>query len=157
MQAKKLFLGADHAGFELKQAIKWMLENSGYEVEDLGAMKFDVDDDYPDFAMKVAERIRTEGGRGILVCGTGQGIAVAANKVPTIRAYTCWDEVTIKCAAEHGDASIICLGGRTLSTEAGVELVKLWLKLDFSNEDRHIRRIAKVNELEKKFTELLSQ
>jgi len=149
MGNSKLFLGADHAGFELKEAVKKMLERERREFEDLGAHDFDVDDDYPDFAKAVCEKIQKEGGKGILICGTGQGMAITANKFPGIRASVCWNEKTIEVAAEHNKANIICLGGKILSKSEGMKLVKLWIKSEFTNEPRHIRRIKKIEAIEK--------
>ncbi|MBR9682015.1 MAG: RpiB/LacA/LacB family sugar-phosphate isomerase [Candidatus Altiarchaeota archaeon] len=144
-----IFIGSDHAGFEMKEAIKWHLENTETPFEDLGAHQFEVEDDYPDIAKVVCERIQKEGGKGILVCGTGQGMTIAANKFRGIRASLCWNEATVKVAAEHNDANVIALPGRIISKEEGVKLVKLWLKTSFSKEERHNRRITKIKEFEK--------
>lgn len=144
-----IFLGADHAGFELKEAIKWMLENLNIEFQDMGASKFNVEDDYPDFAKFVCEQVqKSANAKGILICGTGQGMAIAANKFDGIRASLAWDEKTVKSATEHNNANVLCLGGQVISEKVGVELVKLWLKTKFSEGERHIRRIEKIKSFE---------
>ena len=140
----KIFLGADHAGFKLKEAIKDTLR----DCEDLGAKQFDKHDDYPDFAKKVCRKIQKEGGRGILVCGTGQGMAIAANKFKGIRASVCWNKETVTTAAEHNDANIICLPGKLLTEKEGIRLTGHWLGLRFSGEERHKRRLEKIKKIE---------
>ena len=146
-----IYLGSDHAGFELKEKIKEWLKDWGYEFEDLGAHEFDPKDDYPDFALKVCEKIIKEGGKGILICGTGQGMDRVANKIPGIYAAVCWDEETAKYARLHGNTNVLCIGGRVLGEEKAKKIIKIWLETPFSNEERHIRRINKIKEIEKRY------
>ncbi|MBR9680289.1 MAG: ribose 5-phosphate isomerase B [Candidatus Altiarchaeota archaeon] len=143
-----IFVGADHAGFELKESIKKYLTTSEISFEDFGAHKLNEKDDYPDFAKLVCEKIQKESDRGILICGTGQGMTIAANKFKGIRASLCWNEETVTVAAKHNDANVLCLPGRLISKELGVKLVKLWLNFEFSGEVRHNRRIEKIRGFE---------
>ena len=152
-----IYLGADHAGFELKEKIKEDLLKKGHEVEDLGAHTPDKNDDYPDYAKAVAEKVAADGtSKGILLCGSAEGVCIAANKVKGIRAVPVWDSLIAQKTREHDDANVLCLsGGQTLepipgtSFEEAQEIVETWLKTPFSGEERHIRRINKIHDLEK--------
>jgi ribose 5-phosphate isomerase B len=148
-----LFIAADHAGYPLKEDIKEFLLENDYEIEDLSDEKPDPLDDYPDFASLVARSVlETENSGGILVCGTGQGMCVAANKFPGIRAALIYDDFTARSAAEHLDANIVCLGGRTTDSETALKTVKMWLDTNFSGEKRHQKRIEKIGEIEKEIS-----
>ena len=150
MKPKKIFLGADHAGFELKEHIKKYLLDSGIEVVDEGAHKFDPEDDYPDFIEPAAEKVANDSdSRGIIFGGSGQGEAIAANKVKGIRAavYYGGNMEIARLSRTHNDANILSLGARFLAKEEAVEAVKLWLETDFSNEARHARRIRKISKI----------
>lgn len=145
-----LFIAADHAGFPLKEELKTLLAKEGYEVFDLGAEELDNSDDYPDYAQKLAQSV-LEGGEdagGILICGTGQGMCMVANRYPYIRAAMVYDEFTARSAAEHLNANVICLGARVTDEETAKKLVKIWLDAEFSGEKRHIRRLEKIDNLE---------
>lgn len=143
---EKIYIGTDHAGFELKEELVEFLKNLGYEVEDKGAYEFDKDDDYPDFIFPVAKAVaQDEGSRGIVIGGSGQGEAMAANKVKGVRAALVYDEYSAKMSREHNDANVISLGARTMSNDDAKKLVKLWLDTPFSNEKRHQRRINKIS------------
>ena len=149
----KIYIGTDHAGFELKEKLKMFLESLGCEVEDKGAYEFNESDDYPDFVYPVVkavaeDRDRGQDSRGIVIGGSGQGEAIVANKVKGIRAAVVYDEYSAKMSREHNDANIISLGNRTLSIDKAKDLVKLWLETPFSNEERHKRRIEKIKEIE---------
>ncbi len=146
----RIYIGTDHAGFELKEELKKFLENSGYEVEDKGAYEFSATDDYPDFVFPVAKAVAedTENRRGIILGGTGIGNGILANIVKGIRAGVVYDEYSAKMSREHNDANVMALGARTLSVEKAKKLVTLWLNAPFSNEERHKRRIKKIKELE---------
>ena len=146
-----IYIGSDHAGFEMKEEIKRFLTSIGYEFEDVGAHAFDPNDDYPDFAIKVCEKVLESGGCGILICGTGQGMSRVADKVPGIYAALCWNEFTARIAREHGDTNVLTLGGRTTSIEEAKRIVKVWLETSFSGDSRHIRRIKKLKEVERKY------
>jgi len=142
-------LGADHAGFTLKDALKAWLERQGHEVLDLGTHTAD-SVDYPDYAGAVTEALLSGAAeRGILVCGTGIGMAMAANKVPGVRAAACADAFTARMAREHNDANVLALGARILGPENAIEIVRVWLETAFAG-DRHIRRLAKLAALEQK-------
>jgi ribose 5-phosphate isomerase B len=143
-----LYIASDHAGFQLKEQLDDYLELLGHKFEDLGAYENNPQDDYPDFALAVAKKVASEGGEGILVCGTGQGACLAANKVKGIRAVLAHDEFTARTAKEHLDSNVLCLGGRTIDTEAAKKIVKTWLEASFSGEEKHERRLGKVEEME---------
>ncbi len=144
-----IYLGADHAGFYLKEELKKYLKELGYEYEDLGNNEMSVEDDYPDFALKVAEKISGTDNLGILICATGSGMCITANKVKGIRASVIWNDFTALQSREHNNANIICLAGKVLDTETAKNMVRLWLDAEFTNEERHIRRLDKIKNIEK--------
>ncbi|MFQ5963379.1 MAG: ribose-5-phosphate isomerase [Candidatus Scalinduaceae bacterium] len=149
----KIYIGTDHAGFELKEELKKFLEGLGCEVEDMGAYEFNEADDYPDFIWPVVRAVAEDiakglDTRGIVIGGSGQGEAIVANKVKGIRAAVVYDKYSARMSREHNDANIISLGNRTLSIDEAKELVKLWLETPFSNEERHKRRIEKIRAIE---------
>ena len=144
-------LGSDHAGFELKQAIIKHLEERNIEYKDYGPYSAD-SVDYAVYAEKTAKGV--VGGEcelGILCCGTGVGISIAANKVRGIRACCCSDKFSAEMTRLHNDANMLCLGGRVVTPEQAVELVDLFIDTPFSGEERHARRIAQITELEERF------
>lgn len=150
MKQKKIFIGADHAGFELKEHIKKYLQKSGFRVEDKGAFKFDGKDDYPDFIVPVAKAVaKDKNSVGIILGGSGQGEAIAANKVKGIRAALYYGSSLeiVKLSRAHNDANMLSLGARFLKKEEAIEVVKIWLNTDFSKEPRHIRRIKKIDKI----------
>jgi len=141
----KIVLAADHGGFELKEVIRKDLAQAGYQVVDAGCYSTD-SVDYPDYAEKAVERIVTgECQRGILICGTGIGMAIAANRHRSIRAANCFDIYTAKMSREHNNANMLCLGARVLGTEVAQEIVRIWLTTEFAG-GRHALRIAKFSE-----------
>lgn len=144
----KIALGADHAGFEEKERLKPLLKELGVEFEDFGAVSTD-SVDYPDFAANVAHKVAGgEFDRGLLVCGSGTGMAIAANKVRGIRAAVAWNEETAKLAREHNDANILALGARTTRAEEIPKIVRAWIEAKFAG-GRHEKRVEKISELEK--------
>ena len=144
-------LGSDHAGFELKQAIIKHLEERKIEYKDYGPYSAD-SVDYAVYAEKTAKGVVSgECELGILCCGTGVGISIAANKVRGIRACCCSDKFSAEMTRLHNDANMLCLGGRVVTPEQAVELVDLFIDTPFSGEERHIRRIAQVTDLENRF------
>jgi ribose 5-phosphate isomerase B len=148
----KLVISADHAGFDLKEEVRAYLTRAGHEVFDLGAFRCEPQDDYPDFAERVAEAIKQgEAPRGILICGSGVGVSVAANKVPGIRAGMCHDTYSAHQGVEHDDMNVLVLGARIIGTELAHDLARNFLGAAFSNEERHLRRLGKVNAIEKKY------
>ncbi|MFH1387870.1 MAG: ribose 5-phosphate isomerase B [Patescibacteria group bacterium] len=142
-----IYLGADHAGFHLKEELKKYLEELGYEYEDLGNKELDLLDDYPDFAIKVAEKVLETGSQGILICATGLGMSMVANKIKGIRAAVVWDDFTAFKSREHNDANILCLAGKSLDDETAKKIVRIWLETEFIGEERHVRRLEKINEI----------
>lgn len=145
-----LYLGADHAGYNLKEKIKKHLFKLNINFEDLGAKKLDPLDDYPDSALAVATKVsKNSGSLGIVICGTGLGSCIAANKIKRIRAATAWSPGTAKQAREHLDANILCLGARVLTMTKAKEILEWWLETKFSGKERHIRRINKIKKIEK--------
>ena len=148
---QKIILAADHAGFKLKEEIKNYLEKEGYEVEDMGAYSFDKEDDYPDFIIPAAEKVAKEKCLGIIFGGSGQGEAIAANKVKGARAalYYGKDLDIVKLSKTHNNTNILSLGARFLTKDEAINAVNLWLDTDFNNEERHIRRIGKISKIEK--------
>ena len=143
-------LGADHAGWRLKEQIKaWLLER-GAQVMDFGTHSPD-SVDYPEYAAQVAEGVATgKAERGILICGTGIGMAMAANKVPGVRAAFCPDLFTARMSREHNDANVLALGGRLTGVELALEIVEMWLRTPFSGEG-HARRLGRIAELERRY------
>ena len=143
-----IYIGADHAGFKLKEELKEFLRDLGYDVEDTGAYKFDENDDYPDFIIPVARAVakNPEHNNGIVIGGSGQGEAMAANRIKGVRAALIYDKYSAKMSREHNNANIISLGARVLSVRKAKKLVKLWLDTPFSNGERHIRRIKKIDQ-----------
>lgn len=144
----KIFLGSDHAGFELKEKVKMYLRGLGHEVADEGAFKLDSADDYPDFIEIVAKQVAADPeSRGIIFGGSGQGEAMCANRIKHVRSavfYGGSDEI-LKLSREHNNANILSLGARFVDEDVAKRAVKLWLETPFSGEDRHIRRIAKLD------------
>jgi len=148
MVEKKIAVGADHAGFELKEKIKLFLGELGYEVVDFGANSTD-SVDYPLIAKALAiEVVKKNPERGILICGTGIGMSVAANKIKGVIAATCHDIATAKLARQHNNSNILTFGGRITSLELAKEIVKVWLETDFEG-GRHQRRIQEIRDLER--------
>jgi len=139
----KLAIGGDHAGFQLKLKIISLLEEQGHLVEDFGPFD-DTSVDYPDFVHPLAEAVeRKEFDFGILICGSGNGVAMTANKHPGIRAALCWNEMLANLARSHNDANILCLAGRFVDYELAKEIVYIFLNTNFSG-GRHIKRIEKI-------------
>ena len=148
-----IYLATDHAGFELKEEIKKFLTDEKYEVEDCGALRFDPEDDYPDFISKAAEAVSKDPeSKGIILGGSGQGEAIVANKFPNVRAVVYYGHETQmpELTRQHNDSNILSLGARFLSEEEAKEAVKLFLQTPFSEELRHIRRINKIKKLEQR-------
>ncbi len=139
----KIALGADHAGLELKEKVREYLVSQGYEVEDHGTNS-PQPVDYPDYAEKVAARVAAKAvGFGVLVCGTGLGVAMAANKVPGIRAAPCNDTISARLAREHNDANVLTLGGRLTDEATARKILDTWLATPFAG-GRHERRVEKI-------------
>ena len=144
-------VGADHAGFLLKEHIKSWLRDRGFQVVDCGTHSTD-SVDYPDYAAAVAAVVSEGvGASGVLVCGTGIGMAIAANKLPGVRAAVCGDVEAARLSREHNDANVLALGARVTGPETAVAVVQTWLETDFLG-GRHARRVEKVSEIERSRT-----
>lgn len=145
----KIALGADHAGFPLKEVLSRRLADAGHEVQDLGTNSTDAVD-YPDYAAKVASAVVSGAAeRGIMVCGSGVGATVAANKIPGARAGLCHDTFSAHQGVEDDDVNVLCLGARVIGENLAFEIVDVWLAARFSGAERHLRRRDKVIALEK--------
>jgi ribose 5-phosphate isomerase B len=149
----KLVISADHAGFSLKEDVRAYLAKAGHEVVDLGAFTGDQPDDYPDFAEKVGEAILAGvAKRGILICGSGVGVCVAANKIPGIRAGMCHDTYSAHQGVEHDDMNVVVLGARIIGSALAYEVVDSFIAAKFiANEERFTRRFKKVLAIEAKY------
>jgi len=164
----KIYLGTDHAGFYLKEKVKEFLTQNKYEVEDCGAYSFDKNDDYPDFIGKAAQSVSKdpENSRAIIFGSSGQGEAMVANKFKNVRAAVFYAPVVpvhnvdfsgrtssdpfemVRLTREHNNANILSLGAKILKEEDALKAVKFWLEAPFTNEERHVRRINKINSIE---------
>lgn len=148
----RIVLGADHAGFEMKQDLIAYVRSLGHEVLDVGASSGTAPDDYPDLAQAVGMTMREQKAeRGILICGSGVGASVAANKVRGVRAGLCHDTYSAHQGVEHDDMNVLVLGSRVIGPELARELVRNYLTAQFSGEERHVRRLEKVKAMEAKF------
>ena len=148
MEQKNVHIGADHAGFALKEHLKKYLQKKGYEVNDVGAKKLVKTDDYPDYAKKVAKAVQ-KNGLGILCCGSAEGVCIAANKFKRIRAVAVWSLKNAKLSKEHNNANVLCLSGWQLPRKKAERIVLTWLKTPFSKAKRHVRRLKKIARIEK--------
>lgn len=148
---RKLWIASDHAGYAMKTAIQRLLP--GYDWQDLGPINGDSSVDYPDFARKLGVEIARrngdgEGALGILICGSGIGMSIAANKISGIRAALVENPVSARLSREHNDANVLCLGSRFVAPEYGAEIAKIWVETAFSGDARHCLRVKKISELE---------
>lgn len=147
----RIALAGDHGGFNLKEQIVKMLEAEGYEVHDFGTYSLEPVD-YPDFALLVAEAVaQGEFDRGIICCGTGIGVCIAANKVPGIKAALCHDTFSARAAREHNDANVLTMGERVIGPGLARDVVRAFLAGEFAG-GRHTRRVGKIKAIEKKYT-----
>lgn len=147
----RIAVGADHAGFPLKEPVISELQRLGHDVLDLGTNGEDPVD-YPDFAQAVGEAVmRGETERGLLICGSGVGTSVAANKVPGVRAAVCHDTFSARQGVEDDDMNVLCLGARVVGRQLALEIVGAWTRAVFSNAERHARRLGKVKALEARY------
>jgi ribose 5-phosphate isomerase B len=143
-------IGSDHAGYDLKIKIRNFIQEKGYDVLDLGTCDCN-SVDYPDYGLAVAEAVKDrQCEEGIIVCGTGLGISMAANKVPGIRAAVCTNEYMAKMSREHNDANILALGSRVVGEDLAISIVQVWLESEFQ-EGKHKIRVDKISEIEKKY------
>lgn len=144
-----LYLGADHRGFALKEQLKSWLQEQGHEVHDHGAASLDKEDDYPDFAVAVAQAVAKDPtGRGIVLCGSGIGMAIAANKITGVRASVVTDPTLAQLSRHDDNINVLSLGADFLSEQDAKAIVTAWLAADFSGEPRYQRRLEKIAQLE---------
>lgn len=150
MKKSTIYIGADHAGWELKEALEEHLKNQGYQVIDMGNENLVNDDDYPDFGYAVAKRVAVDtNAHGIVICGNAQGICIVANKVKGVRAATGFNKEVASSARTDDNSNVLCLPGRHVKIKQAKEIVDTWLATAFSQEARHKRRLKKVEEIEK--------
>ncbi|MBU0666152.1 MAG: ribose 5-phosphate isomerase B [Nanoarchaeota archaeon] len=145
-----IHIGSDHAGYKLKEEIKKYLTEKNYEFEDL-TPKFNEKDDYPDAAQKVAEQVLNKKSKGILICGTGIGMSIAANKVPGIRAALCSSKKAAELAKKHNNSNILVLSGWLDKADNVEEIIETWLKTEYERQ-RHEKRLEKIRVIEQKFS-----
>jgi ribose 5-phosphate isomerase B len=146
----RVFVGTDHAGLEFKDHLLAALAEAGYDPVDCGAFAYDAEDDYPTFCFAVGERTVAEpGSLGVVIGGSGNGEQIAANKVPGVRAALVWNDDTAELARQHNDANVVSIGARQHSVEEATALVLLFLRTEFSGEERHVRRIGLVTDYER--------
>jgi ribose 5-phosphate isomerase B len=146
----RIAVGADHGGYPLNERVIDELRAAGHEIEDFGTHDADQPDDYPDYALAVGRSVQS--GRaeiGILICGSGVGASVAANKLKGVRAALCGDTYSAHQSREHDDCNVLCLGARVVGRELALEIVRAFVNARFTGEERHRRRLAKVNEIER--------
>jgi ribose 5-phosphate isomerase B len=144
---KQIYIGSDHAGYELKQAMKKYFDKERILSVDLGNHEYEKTDDYPDFAVLVAKKIVKEKTLGILFCGSGHGMGIAANKVKGVRAACVSNVLDAKMSKLHNDTNILCLSGENLKPSKAKKIIKVWLTTQFSNAARHKRRIEKIEKI----------
>jgi RpiB/LacA/LacB family sugar-phosphate isomerase len=150
----KVGIAADHGGYLLKEEIKGQLKNAGYEVKDFGAHEFDAQDDYPDFVAPLAEAVaQGDLKKGIALCGSGVGASIVANKIPGVRAALISEHYSAHQGVEHDAMNIICVGGRVFSSVYVWEMIQAFLEAKYTGEERHERRLKKLQQLEKKYTQ----
>ena len=146
----RIAIGADHAGFPLNERVIAELRAAGHELIDFGTHDGSHPDDYPDYAKQIGEAVQQGDAEiGILICGSGVGAAVAANKLRGIRAALCSDTYSARQSREHDDCNVLCLGARVVGVELALELVRTFVAARFSGEERHRRRLRKISEMEK--------
>lgn len=140
-----VYLGSDHAGYDLKNEFKKHLENKGVKFVDLGVFNLDFSD-YPDMAREVCEKVVEENGTGVLICGTGIGMEICANRRKNIRAANCLTEEMAKLARQHNHANVLCIASRLISADLAKRILDTFLSTDFDKDERHERRVAKIEE-----------
>ncbi len=142
---KRVVIASDHAGVELKEALVALLKKRNLEVDDIGAHSTEPSD-FADYAHQVASKVQSgECARGILICGTGVGMAITANRHPGVRAVNCSEPFSARSSREHNNSNVLALGARVLGVGLALEIASVWLDTPFSGDERHVRRIAKID------------
>ncbi len=144
----RIYIGSDHGGFELKNRLREALKSLGIDVVDVGPSGYDKDDDYPDYAEKVCGEIEATGGRGILICKSGHGMVITANKFRGIRASLCWSKESAVCGKRDDDINVLCLPGDFVTAEQAIEVAKAWIDTPYGTAGRYARRLSKVQDIE---------
>ncbi|MBH41797.1 MAG: ribose-5-phosphate isomerase [Candidatus Magasanikbacteria bacterium] len=145
-----LFIASDHAGFRLKnRTVRYIQNELHLEVQDLGPTEYDPQDDYPDYIIPLTQKVRETQGRGIVVCGSGIGVCIAANKVAGIRCGIGYNSEVAESMMQHNNTNVLALAGGALSEDHAKLIVKTWLMNNFTEEERHVRRLGKIAKLEK--------
>ena len=144
-----MYLGADHGGFAFKEKIKNFLDEIKIEYQDLGNLRFEPEDDFTDFALKVAKKVAETGEKGVLICTNGLGMCMGANKVKGIRAVDVTTKKVAEQAREHLDSNILCIGAHVVSFKNVKKIIKTWLGTDFFKKEKYIRRLEKLKQIEK--------
>jgi RpiB/LacA/LacB family sugar-phosphate isomerase len=142
-----IYTGSDHAGYKLKEYVKTYLSRAGYNPVDMGNEKYEPGDDYPDFAEKVAKKVAETGGRGILICDSGVGVCIVANKEKGIRAVNATKPVIARMSREHNNTNVLCMGQNYIKPALAKKIIKVWLETEFSREERHHRRVDKIEKV----------
>ena len=146
-----IYIACDHRGFNLKQFLAQVIKSQGYDLRDLGAERYDHEDDYPDFASRVAENVlQTPGSRGVVICGSGGGVSIAANKYKGIRAFIGLNPDQAKATKLDEDTNVLALASDFISNELAAQITEAWLKAEFSGEERHKRRLQEISDIESK-------
>jgi len=145
----RIAVGADHGGYPLNERVIEELRSSGHEITDFGTHDGSKPDDYPDYALKVGQAVQSGNAEiGILICGSGVGAAVAANKLKGVRAALCGDTYSAHQSREHDDCNVLCMGARVVGVELAMEIMRAFVAARFTGEERHLRRVKKVAEIE---------
>jgi len=150
MYTSPLFIASDHGGYQLKKRLVRYIENElKLNIEDIGPLEFVETDDYPDYIIPLAKKVVESKGRGIAICSSGIGVCITANKVHGIRAGIGYNIAVAESMMYHDDTNVICLGAKLITEEHSLAIVKKWLETEFSGEERHVRRLSKIDALEK--------
>ena len=144
---RKIYIGSDHAGFQLKEELKEYLVKLGIAVEDLGNTKLEPLDDYPVYALKVAKKVAQTKSEGLLICGSGVGMCITANKVKGVRAVNAYNQAIARASRQHNQSNILCFGQGYIKPAEAKKITKAWLETEYSSQNRHVRRVKKMNKL----------
>ncbi len=150
MAKETIYMGSDHGGFEFKRKLIGLLKSRGYKLVDVGPASYDKEDDFVDYAEKACGEILARGGKGILICRSGHGMAIVANKFPGIYATVCWNKNSAVQGKKDEDINVICLPADMIGVEEGEEIALAWLNTPFESVERRNRRLGKIHDIEKR-------